>query len=430
MSLTPEAILALAPDSSSAANGKKLATPAKWPALHTAPGLLWGEAQGSGKNPYLVGVDLNGYVSKCSCPSRKFPCKHALALMLLHAQQPDKFIEKDAPETLQKWLEGRGARAEAKEQKAEETAKKEADPAAQAKRRAAREKKVTDGLAALDVFLKDVVRDGLAQASSRPYSDWDTQAARLVDAQATGAARLVRRIPSLLRDPAALLTHLGKLHLLCEAWTRRESLSETEQADLRSAIGFTVPQAEVQAQDAEAGEWLVVAQFREEEDTLTTRRTWLRSGLQSALLLDFAPAGRPLPPAYPQGMVLRGELVYFPSTTPQRALFKTEPTVTATAAPVLEPLTNLDDVLAGHAALLAQNIWLERSGPYLLGGVRLAQVGEGWRLVDGGGLSLAVRADDSAPLLRLLAESGGHPMTVAAEWDGSELGITGRWGNA
>lgn len=429
MTLTSEAILALAPDSGSAANGKKLATPAKWPSLHTAPGLLWGEAQGSGKNPYLVGVDLNGYVSKCSCPSRKFPCKHALALMLLYAEGPERFSEKDAPESLQKWLEGRGARAEAKEQKAEETAKKEADPAAQAKRRVAREKKVTDGLAALDTFLKDLVRDGLAQAANRPYSDWDTQAARLVDAQATGAARLVRRIPALLRDPTALLTHLARLHLLCEAWTRRESLSETEQADLRTAIGFSAPQAEVQAGEGVAGEWLVVAQFREEDDNLTTRRTWLSNGLQSALLLDFAPAGRPLPPAYPQGMVLSGELAYFPSATPQRALFKAEPMVTAAAGAELEPLTQLDDVLASHAALLARNIWLERSGPYLLGGVRLAQIGEGWRLVDGGDLSLAVRAADSAPLLRLLAESGGHPVTVAAEWDGNELNLAGRWGN-
>ena len=119
MNLIPETILALAPDSASAANGRKLATPARWQNLDAPTGLLWGQAQGSGKDPYLVGVDLNGLVSKCTCPSRKFPCKHALALMLLYASHPSEFGQAQAPESLQTWLKGREQRAESKEQKAE-----------------------------------------------------------------------------------------------------------------------------------------------------------------------------------------------------------------------------------------------------------------------------------------------------------------------
>lgn len=422
MTLTPESILALAPDSGSAANGRKLATPARWASLHTAPGLLWGEAQGSGKDPYLVGVDLNGYVGKCSCPSRKFPCKHTLALMLLYVQEADQFSEKDAPASLQKWLEGRGARAEAAEQKAGEAAKKEADPAAQAKRRAAREKKVTDGLAALQLFLKDLMRDGLAQASQRPYSDWDTQAARLIDAQAGGVARLVRQIPGLLSDPAALLTHLGKLHLLCQAWTRRESLSEQEQADLRTAIGFPLSQAEVLEQPSVSGNWLVAAQFTEREDNLTARRTWLMKGGQRALLLDFAPAGRPLPPGPPLGQTVRAEVCYAPSAAEQRAVLRGEWTVVLPDDDGLEGFDTLDELLAEHARLLALNPWLERSGPYILLGMCLLPTPDGWWLLDGQGQTLPMASERA---MSLLAESGGHPLPMLlGEWDGETFNVS------
>jgi SWIM zinc finger len=43
---------------------------------------VWGLCAGSGKRPYQTVVDLTGPAYKCSCPSRKFPCKHALALLL------------------------------------------------------------------------------------------------------------------------------------------------------------------------------------------------------------------------------------------------------------------------------------------------------------------------------------------------------------
>lgn len=429
MALTSETILALSSDAGSISNGKKLATPAKWQNLNALAGVLWGECQGSGKDPYLVGVDLNGLVSKCSCPSRKFPCKHALALMLLSVSHAGNFGERAAPESIQTWLKGREQRAESKEQKAEETAKKEADPIAQAKRRAAREKKVTDGLAALDIFLKDLVRDGLAQASSRPYSDWDTQAARLVDSQAGGAARLVRQIPELLGDPAALLTHLARLHLLCEGWMRRDCLSDGEQADLRTAIGFPLQSAEVLCSAGIAGHWLVAAEFREEEDNLTVRRTWLKNGEHDALLLDFAPAGRPLLSGYPLGATLEAEVCFAPSTTPQRALIKGEPRVLETGCErQLHALSKLNDVLEHHAALLARNPWLERSGAYLLRDVQVIPDGPLWHLRDASGHTLPLRVTDPLHPLKLLAQSGGHPIQVFGEWDGQEFNVSGLLG--
>ena len=40
-------------------------------------------SQGGGRTPYQMSVGLTGPAFECTCPSRKFPCKHGLALLLL-----------------------------------------------------------------------------------------------------------------------------------------------------------------------------------------------------------------------------------------------------------------------------------------------------------------------------------------------------------
>ncbi len=81
---TTDLVLGLAPDAASAKAGRGQAGPGKWTGLGAQDTVLWGEVQGSGQKPYQVRVDLGGPVFKCSCPSRKFPCKHALGLMLIY----------------------------------------------------------------------------------------------------------------------------------------------------------------------------------------------------------------------------------------------------------------------------------------------------------------------------------------------------------
>ncbi|MBX8466139.1 SWIM zinc finger family protein [Deinococcus sp. RIT780] len=416
--LTPDAVLALAPDAASAQAARKLAAPGKWQNLNTPDGSLWGECQGSGRTPYLTGVDLSGPAQtspafKCTCPSRKFPCKHALALLLLRATHADTFGQAAPPATLQTWLDGRAARAAPTTPTTTENAAP--DPAAQARRRAAREKKVTAGLDALQTFLKDLIRDGLAHAPARPYSDWDTQAARLVDAQAPGAARLVRQIPDHLHDPAALLSHLTRLYLLTEAWPRRDTLSGGQQADLRAALGFPLDSASVLAGGGIRADWQVMGQSVTEEDTLSTRRTWLVSGEHTALLLDFSAWGRPFPPALPPGAAVQAEVCHAPGTFPQRALLNGE-ALAAASGPLPAGLT-LDALLDRHGAALALNPWLDRTA-HLTGPLQVIP-GDPWHAQDTTG-RLPLSGSDRT-LHTLLALSGGHPVTVYAEWNGETL---------
>ncbi len=74
----------LAPDARAFTAAKKIARPAKWQAYARDKTILWGTAIGS-SGSYQVYVDVPAGDLRCSCPSRKRPCKHALALLLLEA---------------------------------------------------------------------------------------------------------------------------------------------------------------------------------------------------------------------------------------------------------------------------------------------------------------------------------------------------------
>ena len=155
LNLTEEQILQLAPDDSSVKAGKGLATLSKWVLRECSGRAVWGHCQGSGKNPYQTVIDLNDIAFKCSCPSRKFPCKHGLGLLLLYARQPDQFTQAEEPEWVTAWLAKRTEKAEKKEQKAK--SETPVDEAAQAKRQEKRHQKVLGGISDLEVWMKDLV---------------------------------------------------------------------------------------------------------------------------------------------------------------------------------------------------------------------------------------------------------------------------------
>ncbi|HET7640167.1 MAG TPA: SWIM zinc finger family protein, partial [Ktedonobacteraceae bacterium] len=102
-------VLALAPDSSAASAGKKLAQTKHWKSMGQSTEALWGECQGSGKDPYQVRVDLANLAIACSCPSRKLPCKHALGLLLITVDTPKVVPTKEPPEWVSSWLAKRAA---------------------------------------------------------------------------------------------------------------------------------------------------------------------------------------------------------------------------------------------------------------------------------------------------------------------------------
>lgn len=94
-SLTLTDVEALAPDARSLADAKKLAKPGAWRRLGRDAGALWGVALGSKGDAYAV-FARSSDDARCSCPSRKSPCKHALAILML-AANGHAFVDEALP---------------------------------------------------------------------------------------------------------------------------------------------------------------------------------------------------------------------------------------------------------------------------------------------------------------------------------------------
>ena len=425
---TAEHILSLAPDAGSAKSGRELANPRKWVSFAGSETTIWGECQGSGKLPYQTQVDLSEPAFKCSCPSRKFPCKHGLGLLLMYGENPAAFKQADPPVWVQEWLQGRSKRAQAKAEKA--TQPKEVDEAAQAKRVAAREKKIEAGLGELSLWMRDLVRTGLSGLPSKPYGFFEGMAARLVDAQAPGIARMVREMGEISfagQDWAGeVLQRMGKIHLLVEGYQRLETLSSQTQNDIRGLVGWNEDQNTLLSQKGTQDRWLVLGQSTEQEERLRVRRSWLwgETSAQAALVLEFAVGTQALSTTLIGGGSFEGELVFFPSNYPLRALVKHQSDPQPIARLQLG-YTSLNQALESYSDALGKNPWLERF-PLPLQRAIPRQNGEGLVVRDAVGQVVPLHPG-YAQGWNLLALSGGHPLQAFGEWDGQHLWPLSVW---
>ncbi|MEU2062269.1 SWIM zinc finger family protein [Streptomyces sp. NPDC013455] len=420
---TAEQVLALAPDAASHRAGSRLGAAGPWSGTGSGQGAVWGLCKGSGSRPYQTVVDLAGAAGpayKCSCPSRKFPCKHALGLLLLWAADDGAVPGRaQPPDWAGQWLAGRRGRAEAGRTRAGGgAAAGPADPEAARRRAERRAERVTAGATELEQRLADLLRTGLAAAEQAGYGMWDEMAARMVDAQAPGLAARVRELASIPASgagwPARLLEECALLHLLDQGWLRRDELPDPLAATVRSRLGLPA------APDGppERDRWLVLAQYDVVEPKLTTRRIWLHGAAtgETRLVLSYGAAGRAPELSLPVGLALEAELTAYPGAGRTRAALGERFDAPAPAA-FRPPGVTTEDAAARYGEALRDDPWLE-SVPVTLDRVVPIPDGDRWQLADAAtdtALPLSRTARSRPGLWRLVALSGGAPVTVFGE---------------
>jgi hypothetical protein len=456
----PEHVVALAPDAPSAGAAKRLAVPGRWSASGCDDEAVWGLCVGSGAEPYQVAVELEEPAYRCTCPSRKLPCKHGIALLLLWALG-QVAVGDLRPLFAAEWLARRSsARAAAAARRESDpddcpsatettartgrTAERPRSPEAAGDRRAAeRAARVAAGLAEFDRWLTDGVRTGLAAPNLVRYATWDRVAARLVDAQAPSLANRVRRLAGRVGTAAGwqehVLAELGVLHLLAAAGARTARLPDALGDGVRSAVGWTVRRDDVLASVPVTDRWQVAGRSDTHEDRLVVRRTWLRGERcgRWAMILSFAAYGQSLDTSLPVGTLLVADVHFYPSAQPLRALVGVvhEPPVADDRPP---PASTLEVGCAEVGWALAAEPWLER-WPLTL---RAAPTIDGarWMLADATGALPVAGEPPGWPAL--VALSGGRTLPLTAEWtaDGLlpvaahpvgrtvDLGPAGPWG--
>ncbi|MFF2863429.1 SWIM zinc finger family protein [Streptomyces rubiginosohelvolus] len=431
-----EQVLALAPDAASRKAGTRLGAAGPWSGTGSdASGAVWGLCKGSGSTPYRTVVDTTGPAYACSCPSRKFPCKHALGLLLLRVSDDGAFRPAEPADWAEEWLAGRRARAARESSPAAggDSARGPADPAAARKRAERRAERVTGGAQELEQRLGDLLRGGLAATDRSGYGLWEETAARMVDAQAPGLAARVRELGAITGSgsgwPVRLLEECGLLHLLDTAWLGRDRLPDPLAATVRTRVGLPQSAEGPPVRD----QWLVLAQYDTPDGKIVARRIWLygRGSGRTALLLSFGAAGRSPAQALPVGATIDAELTPYPGGGQLRAELSEQFGATTASGPPPGIAAAAAPAVYGNA--LRDDPWLD-AWPVTLRDVIPVPSKDGWQLADahadahaeahagtrtdaraGSALPIAPAALSRPGLWKLVALSGGGPVTVFGE---------------
>ncbi|HEY3486104.1 MAG TPA: SWIM zinc finger family protein [Ilumatobacteraceae bacterium] len=423
-----EQVAAVAPSPSSLAAAEDLTHPARWSAAGGDDRVLWGRCRGSGAEPYDTMVDHADVAWRCSCPSRRQPCKHAIALLMMWVRAV--LPEGVAPATVARWADervrragtGSGGSADAGSHAGSEPSPEppapdpapETDAPSTDRSRDERVAKMLEGLVELDRWIDDRMRTGLADPQLARYATWDDLAARLVDARAGALANRIRRLAGLVgASPdwhSEVLAELGVLHLLASGGRRVPELPDALADATAVAAGWQVRQADVLAGVPETDTWIVAGRSDTREDRIEVRRIWLRGAITGrwAMVLSFAAYRQSLDTSLTVGTAIECDLHRYPGGS-LRALVGRHDAPPVAARP---PAATVREACGEIGAAVAREPWIERVPATVHAAPALLD--NRWVLTDDTD-SMPLDTDPEA-LAVLLAASAGASLDVTVEW--------------
>lgn len=190
--ITEQWIASLAPNASALQNARKICQKGGFVSLSAAADQTFymGQCAGSGKSNYTTSADFidpEAPVFRCSCPSRQFPCKHSLALLLEMTAGRD-FAACDIPESI---LDKR-AKKEARTEKQKE--KKSEPPKVNKAARTKKLKKQLDGLSLAQKMIDEMLGAGLGTLSGNSVKVYQDLAKQLGDYYLPGPQTYIKRV--------------------------------------------------------------------------------------------------------------------------------------------------------------------------------------------------------------------------------------------
>ena len=429
-------LLANIDDAATLKAGKALADTSKWTTRFAHETALWGNCQGSGASPYFTQIDLQNLAFKCNCPSRKFPCKHGVGLAFLFLNNKNAFVEtSELDDRVGEWLDKRGVKKSVQVADNEEVITDEKAEEGKLKRADTRMRQVDAGVLELRQWLEDQVRAGIIDVPSKMYVFTQNIKARMVDAKAGGLAAALRNLEGINFFEEGwqveFMRQISRLYLLLDTYDNYDKIPELLQRDIKNLMGWTTKKEEVLQSQSIGDQWVVLSRQVEEEDKgLTAERCWLwgtRSNKPALILNFFGGYGPPLGITHAAGTTVIGDLCYYPSTFPLRALFAVQ-NETTTFQPV-KGFENIKSFKNSFAELIGRYPFVENT-PLVLSDVRLFFDEKNIYIVDNQNIMLFV-LNSKEKLLPILAVSGGDAVSVFGLYKNNKIELLSAWiGNA
>lgn len=409
---TPDRIRSLANDEHSWERARRLGHAPVWRFQSGNNQLVWGECRGSGGIYFQTAVDLSAPAYTCSCPVKRMPCKHGLALLLLLYNYGDTFrVTEELPDWVERWLHSRQRKNKTRSESPEHIAVRE-------KNRDKRLEGMAAGVEDLRSWLRDVMRQGIAELVAGHGAPWNQIAARMVDAKLGGIGRRLRLLGQMHatdKPYEQILETLGDLYLMVSGFDRFESLTPALQTDLLTAAGLAQRKDDLMDAPVITDQWLIAGLETGMEEQLQYRRTWLlgRYTGSKALLLDFTWGGNAFEQPWSAGMRIQASLRYYPSAYPQRAILVAYSELSAENWEAAS-CSQLSEAAKAYAAALAANPWLQQV-PVFLSSVIPCYQHDQVLITDEAGAAVPLNTSFETALT-VMAHSAGKKISIFGEW--------------
>ncbi len=429
----PSKIEAIAPNKASLRRAKLLAKSSQWAQLSTDYRVIWGLSTVLEHEHYEVRISLLTNHHQCSCLSNTI-CKHILGLLLLYQKSSALFKYRSCPDSIDSWLKNQQlgpANTPAKTIKKSKSTSKSTASAQRAKEKRwqNRLELMDAGIQALELWLTDMIRQGLANVPIEDAAYWSYIAAKMMDAKLPAISVYLKETQSMVQQSSdwsgAMLERIGHLFFWIQSFKNRGQLSESEQELLYISLGKTIQKKTVLAQNISLiDHWLVVGiKIGNTIDKQLYRRVWLQgsSSHKMALIEDFSYFNNPFEQQYQLGSIIHSRLYFYNQTAAWRGLLEQADSIDKTALQNWSSFACFETALAAFHKAIVQNPWL-RFYPFIIRDIAFyLDAKNKLQCLDIQNQSLPIQTVSEQNIWQLLASSGGQAVPLMAEWDGQQL---------
>jgi len=424
--LDHEEALKLSNDQVTATQALKLIKSKYWTKKNRSHRIISGQFKGKSIQVYTPYIDLKGTPGfKCNCSSRRNPCKHSLALLLVFIDDETSFKStNDFPKHINEWVANRdaGIKVISKSSSAEERL------AASSANRAKRIQIMKSGALDVQTWCQDVLRQGLASLEGQSETFWNGIIGRLVDNKLGGLVSSIRFIRNTIQEesdwPSKVAIELGWLTRVLSSLQNLEDWPEAWQRELLRIGGIHIRKDELEGQKGIMDDWVRLSEMKGvNEDGGNYRYSWFfgkKSGAYGELI-EYNYQDDIFPKLPKIGFWFPGEMLFYPSPYPNRVLIKNIGYGLHALRPYpgTSELQKVNDI---YLTALKQNPWIKKI-PISLNGMT-PQNGANQEIIDRLGATMQVQAE-SDHWWNLMAISGGAPIPILGLWNGHYLEIIG-----